>query len=522
MATDRDIWNSADWIQRRVQCNDHMRWFDGSHLDQTREKRNRTSGDYVKRFPLHLNMPGLACEVHRDLARGIPAQNDTLVVRTVIERGDDSELAKKLEAIINDGVWRPSHGGPMQQEALLAMNIYGGTVFKLSWEPWEMELPYRLAVRLIKNPSHILPVWDWLNPWRLLECYIGYEISSKEAKLKYGIEATDPGRPVLYMEHWTPTEWSIRVDDKVPTMKWDKQKWKLAGENPWGFVPVYYIPHERTRDSLFGDSQIDGQEELTEEINSRTADIADTVRAMHPGMYTGHDIDGSLGIRKVVVDGIVVARVISLGHKRVAPNSGEPGLDPLSVPDVPEALLNFPRELLNFWMMMTRISPATFGLDDTSSGRITGPAVGQRMWTSIAHSTTERINFTEAKTGIDRGIVAALLKKRDVLTELGIALPDYKIGATSTMGITQKWPPMIQMERQDKHKEFMERLREQGISIEQYLKEMGVEDVEDQKALILAWQKELAEIDIMVKEAGKEEPQNGDGNKSTDSQASRG
>jgi len=303
-------------------------------------------------------------------------------------------------------------------------------------------------------------------------------------------------------------------------MKWGGQKWELRGKNPYGAIPVHYVPHERTKDSLFGDSQIPRQQDIVDEINSRSADIADAVRAMRPGVYTSHDIDGTLNTRKVDMDGITVARVIDLGHKRVAPNSGEPGLDPLGVPDAPETLLSFPKTLLDFWMMMTRISPAVFGLDDTRSGRITGPAIAQRMWTSIAHSTTERINFTEAKTAVDRALILALSRKRDVLAEMGVAVPEIDEKTLPALGLVQKWPPMIPLERQDRHQELTARLRESGISIEAYLEAMGVEDIEEQKRLILEWQKDLAEIEIMVKEAGKPEEkpkQNVDANERTDS-----
>lgn len=506
--TDREIWEGREWVGRRATYNHYEKWFDGTYLDVTLEKRDRKTGDAVKRYPLHFNIPRLACEVHRDLARGTPHDHKTMAVRTAISRGDGQDIAPQIETILNEGVWMPSQGGSIQQQALLAMNIFGGTVFKIAWEPWAQSLPYRLAMRLIASPGHIKPVWDWLNPWQLLECYIGYEIDPEVARVKYGIKGLEEHRPALYMEHWTPETWRVAINDRVPEMKWgDQRPWKLEGENPYGFVPIFYIPHERTKDSLFGDSLVPRQEGMTKELNARATDIADAVRAMRPGMYVGHDLEGSLGFRRVTLDGTTVMYVLDLGHKRPVPNAGAPEIGPVQVPDAPEALLSFPRTLLDFWMMICRISPAAFGLDDTRSGRITGPAIAQRMWTSIAHATTERINFSENKTLIDRSLIVALARKREALGELGVTLPEFEERLAYQLDIHQKWPPMIPLERADQHQELIDRLREGGISIEQYLTELGVEDVEDQKKLILEWQRALAEIEAETKAAEMEQKQ---------------
>ena len=214
---DRDIWESAEWQARRRKCAQYEQWFDGTKLDGTMPVRDRETGEKVRKFPLDINLVQLACEVHRDLVRGMPDQDDPLFVQSVVDRGQDAALAEQVENLINESVWRPSHGGPLQQEAILAMMIYGGTVLKVSWEPWDPELPYGAAIRLIKNPGHIMPRADWLNPWKLLECYVGYEISAADAKAKYGMEV--PGPTALYMEHWTPSEYRIAVDGQVVSMK---------------------------------------------------------------------------------------------------------------------------------------------------------------------------------------------------------------------------------------------------------------------------------------------------------------
>lgn len=498
---DRDIWNNADWMQRRQTYKRYQEWYEGVPLAATMQKRDKSSGEKIRRFPLDFNITKLACDVHRDIMRGIPDYDDPLAVRATVEREDNSDLAERLEHVINEKVWRPSHGGPLQQEAMLAMNIFGGTVFKLAWEPWEQDLPYRLAVRLIKSPGHIDPTVDWLNPWKMLECYIGYEISARDAEIKYGIKVDDSRRNALYMEHWTPTEYRIAINDQVPEMKWDGQKFRLEGKNPWGFVPIFYVPHERTTKEIFGDSLIPCQKELVKEINARARDLADIVRATTPGLLFGRDIDRTLSVRRVKVDGLEVMKIIDLGRSRPSQSGGGmPDVFSSPTPDIPQALVEFPRTLLDFWMMMTRISPAIFGLDDTKSGRITGPAIAQRMWTSIAYATTGRINFSDTKTAIDRSIATLLASKEEsgAFEELKIKPP----GITSEMaqmGIGQVYPPMIPLDREERHREMIDRLREGGASVELYLRKMGVKDIDGEKAHIIEWMEERARVAAMSK-----------------------
>jgi hypothetical protein len=202
----------------------------------------------------------------------------------------------------------------------------------------------------------------------------------------------------LSQSKWRVTVEQTRGKDVVPVIKQGDKQWKLEGKNPWGIVPVYYIPHERTT-SLFGDSEVEGQDALEKEFNSRAANISDLVRATRPGMLWAHDINPTLSVREIKQDdGAVVGYVIDAGRTKNVQGAQAPTLAAIPIPEVPETIAEFPQALVEFWMMVKRISPAVFGMDDTSSGRITGPAETNRMWTSIAHSLTERTNFTEGKT----------------------------------------------------------------------------------------------------------------------------
>jgi hypothetical protein len=453
--------------------------------------RDRQTGRKVYKFPLQINLPRLGCDIHRDLARGIPDSDLPLIVQATVERSS-SEQAEELERLIND-LWRTSYGAAIQQEGMLDMNIYGGVVYQIRWEPWKRLLPYRTAVRKIPSPGNIKPTWSRYEPWRMSSCYIGFLISREEAEEQYNVRVPANLTEVLYLERWDTQGWWVHVHGQIPNMTWGDRKWVLAGENPFGFVPVYYIPHERTTE-LFGDSAVEGQQELTRDFNSRAANVSDIVRATRPGLLSGHDIQRNPEVKRIDHKGTVLTHYIDLGPTRGVQGAQPPSLDSLPIPNVPEGIAGFPDTLLTWWMMVKRISPASFGQDDTQSGRITGPATANRMWTSIAHSSTERINYTTGKCLIDQDLVSVLKVKAGALEELGVSLSTDLSGVDPvSLRIMQRWPPMIPLDKQQLHSDLIEELREGGASIERYLRSKGVEDVEVEKQRIMAWLEWLAE-----------------------------
>lgn len=473
-------------------------WYDGTPLDVPQERRDRRSGRKVKRFPLELNLPKLACRVHRNVTRGMPESDAPLVVRTAIQAPgsapseEERAAAKRLERMVNH-VWRSSYGGPLQQEALLDMNIYGGCVFQLKWLPWENMLPWRMAVRKV-TPDNILPVWSQFDPWRPTSCYIGFKISKREARERYGVAVEDTAMDnVLYLEYWSRNEWWVRVNGQTPTMSWGDQSWPLKGQNPFGFVPIYYIPHTRST-KLWGDSQVEGQRAITREFNSRAANISDMVHATRPGVLWGHDLGrGNLTMRVIERDGRVVAHVVDVGDTRNLQGAQSPELDSLPIPDIPDTLADFPNQLLRWWMMTNDLAPAVFGDDDTQSGRITGPATAQRMFLSLGHCATERGYFTTGKTLVDQDIVRMAQKRQEYLEGIGRDVEDSIDPAMMT--ITQKWPEMIPLDKQQFFSNLIDELREGGISIERYLRERGVDNIQEEREKLLAWMEDIAEIE---------------------------
>ncbi len=495
---DKDIWNEEAWARKRQEARNLRQWYDGDPLAKPEPARDPSSGEMKEDFPLHLNIHELECDLHKDLARGMPSNDDSPFVKAVIERGDFPERSEALEIALNQKIWKASHGGPIQQEGLLNMNIYGGCVYKISWEPWESnDLPLGLAVRHIPDPSLLYPkAVDYLNPWRILECYFGYEISPAVAKLKYGIDTSKSEHDkCLYMEHWTPSERTIKVDDQLAVIKYEGEEIKLTGKHTYGFVPFYYIPHKRST-GYYGDSQVKGKESFSKELNARAIGVADMARQTYSGVIYTADVKGPLKLDHVMMDGKKIFLRVDLGDTAgFGPNAKQPKIGAIPVTDVPEFAGNYYWDLIDLWQVFARISPATLGRDDTQSGRITGPAVGQRMFSGVSHATTERDYYSTGKTIIDRDLLR-ILANEDTRKKMA----QYKFEAPEItpedlrLDISQSWPSMIPLERAEQHREIIERHQAGLVGPKTALKEYGVADPEGELDDIDKHQERKAEL----------------------------
>ncbi len=479
--SDRNIWDEEAWAKKRSEARNLRQWYDGDPLEK-KEPARTPDGSVMEDFPLHLNIHQLECDLHKDLARGMPANDDSPFVRAVVEGGDNRERSERLEIALNQKIWKASHGGPIQQEGLLNMNIYGGCVYKIEWAPWEsFDLPLGLAVRHIPDPSLFYPkAVDYLNPWRILECYFGYEISPAVAKLRYGIDTSKSEHDkCLYMEHWTPETRTIKIDDQPVTQMYEGNKINLTGKNTWGFVPFYYIPHKRST-NYYGDSQVKGKESFSKELNARAIGVADMARQTYSGVVYTTDVKGPLKLDHVMMDGKKMFLRVDLGDTGgFGPNAKQPKIGAIPVTDVPEFTGNFYWDLIDLWQVFARISPATLGRDDTQSGRITGPAVGQRMFSGVSHAATERDYYSTGKTIIDRDLLRILADEdtREKMKEYGFEVPDIK-PEDLHLDVSQVWPPMIPLERAEQHRETVERYREGLIGTKTALEDYGISDTE--------------------------------------------
>src|SRR3974377_2235784 len=92
-----------------------------------------------------------------------------------------------------------------------------------------------------KDADNIYNESDWAARRKeARECLIGYLISAEDAKNRYNIEPRKGKTEVVYLEHWTETEFRIVVDNRVPSVP---GYGPFEGVHQIGRTPIVYVPH---------------------------------------------------------------------------------------------------------------------------------------------------------------------------------------------------------------------------------------------------------------------------------------
>jgi hypothetical protein len=311
----------------------------------------------------------------------------------------------------------------------------------------------------------------------LLEAYIGYYISKEAAFTRFGVKADE--EQVLYLERWTPQEYWIHVDGKVPTYKRGEKILEYAGENPWGVVPIAYIPHDRAGKPM-GLSMVDGPQTLvgmTKELNSRLADEGDATQRVAQQLLTVKNLGSdALKMRPIKdVDGSTTHVAIDLGTRKPLPNAGDPEMNYVTAQGLPESAAQFSDDIWNNLMIQGDVASVALGMDDTASGRISGPVTAYRMLPTLTHTVTERAHFSTGLIQVGNIVLKMARQKVEsgAYGDWGLEepqLPELK------PTLLCHWAPEIPIEAQQRVEFNNARLQAGGISLESYLQELGCQD----------------------------------------------
>jgi len=119
---------------------------------------------------------------------------------------------------------------------------------------------------------------------------LDYSQITADTALEHGVVTT--ADEVYYIETWTPDHYRIQINDQIlGVLDEETQTTVLYDQpNPFGFVPMVYIPHQRDF-GIWGTSVItNAAKGLVREINARLADIGDA---------TNEETHGVVAIRNV-------------------------------------------------------------------------------------------------------------------------------------------------------------------------------------------------------------------------------
>ena len=504
-----DVWNGSVWTSLRQQYDDRLYWYKGDEWQKGISGGIKDEdGNPELKYPLQLNPIAKMCRVHRAVMLGMQQDSynappvKTSVSRSGLLERSDREIAERAENFYNN-IWWQNNGGSLQFESTLAMQYYGGSVFRLNWEPFNRHLPNRIALYYLDSPSYFLPVsWSPSNQWRILECYIGYEIPAETAKILYGITPKEKSKEnVLYLEHWTEDEYQITVDGKVPVFQVGENQIEQQGENPWRVVPVTYIPHERDG-GFFGRSLIDGDSPLAgmaKELNARMADRGEAVRDARDIIWGKNIRQGSITARVLNMGGGIQIPLVDVGGSTM-PNSPEPELDVAKMQGPPKSAEQYDADVWSELMNQADVAPVALGRDDTGSGRITGPVTAYRMWPTMQHTMAERMYYTDglrhlANVAMRIGLWA---QAGGEFARAGVRNPPQLDERMLEFSCGANWRPMIPIEVETQSRILNERLQAGGISVHDYLVQQGVSNPDEEEERIWSDRERQAELEAMA------------------------
>ncbi len=512
MSDSREIWENQEWVKRRQLEQYLYAWYSGENIAKARANEvDPDTGEQIKLYPLSINPIAKMCRIHRSVLLGMSEDYTSFPIQIVL-KSQDAQFMEEQQKFIRS-TWYHSNGASLVSEGALLSQVHGGHVFKVNWEPNNALLPYRM--RVVGIPSwQFFPVYAKGNYWDLDGAYIGYMIDGSDAEKTYGIK--DDGHEVLYLEEWTRDSYRITVDGMVPEVE---GYGRLEGKNDTGRVPIVYIPHYRDGD-FYGPSLVDSLIGLCEELNGRSADFGEAVIEVTHQTMVGRNIDRTPKRLPIDFDNRSNPSkwAIDIGVAKNMPNSHEPNLDYPSTPQIPESVKDYVGMLWQEILRQSDVSSVLVGMDDTASGRITGPVTGMRSVNTIQHCHAERIEWSTAMIHLTDIMLRMAVAKKGAFGQLGVKAPAVT-EADFDCQVICAWPTMVPVEVAEKVAAENSRLTAGGRSLESYLIALGEQDVEGEIERIQADreaknQVELQKIEAQakVREANKPPESKGGGN----------
>lgn len=382
----------ARWVTQLQRYGEYWRWFTGEIWEEEVRGGTNKNDEPLFRFPLKINLIKTAAMKHAYVLFGeVPEGPEPMVpIRCIPDPktnqkdtdAADKQKAKELQYFLND-VWTDNNGRVLQMEGGLVQQPLGGIVYRVGWNWPNPELKYGIKLEMVL-PDFFMPVWDSSNPDDLLEAFIVWRVPAREAVLKYELDlhGVNPDY-LLYIEHWTKKTVSITVgghpisytvelsgDDGQVI---DSETIKFQDyPNPFGFVPMVYIPRERSG-GYYGLSIVEDLKGLAKEINARMADMGDVINETSHREIFVRNIPATIRTRDI--GGL--RPVTDLGV-RPPGTQGEPDAFSIDPPKMSDNLVNYSEILRKQFLRDAFISSVAEGEDEGSQR--SALTLAFRMW----------------------------------------------------------------------------------------------------------------------------------------------
>ncbi len=505
----------SEWRQQLALYDQYWAWMDGQVWDQVdRYFVSQKGQDAPLLFPLQLNPIYTAALIHRNALFGESADTGNPMVQPIAipknkygdaeegitvtpqARTDARQVTDLLEAL-----WYQSNSRAAMLDAGFISQALGGTVFKVSYEPYNTFLNPACPVAFREvEPEFFLPVYGMYDRWNLIEARIGRMIDAYEAKEIYNVNTAE--RKVLYLETWSRSQLKVTVNNEPAQIQREGNWFPLSHDHNYGFVPVVYIPHEIVG-QFYGVPIVHQIGNLVKEFNGRAADVGDAVRNSIDRMYILSNADVNELKIKHLESGI---KVMASGKEMSGTQAKK--VEHVAPPDLPQGTMDYLKFLRDsIWHGMS--TPGVAYGEDEGSQR-SALTLAFRMWPLTSHVRGERSLWTEGLRVLGNMALKILAKKQDgegayknVAEGTEYKVTDKHLGHILKMD----WSPMMPTDRESEVNQLILRHQDEQLSTRMSLEKQGdIDDIDAELREIVEEREEKHKLEakyaVQIKGAG--------------------
>ena len=494
---DLDDFPHSEYSQRLTLYEELGKWFTGEMLvDYVKVGKKK-----IDKYPIRLNPIYGACLKHAYALFGeFPDDIDGSLIQPRVKNAElltDERTKVAQQALIN--MWSENNGAALQIEAGISSQIYGGVVFRLAYDPFDINRKIPLRIELLK-PTEFMAIPRDDDPWTLKEAWLIREITRKTAK-ELGVNLSrDKG---YYVEHWKPQEYEITVDDTPIGFVTGNEIFRIGGENPYNFVPFVYIPHIRVG-GFWGTGIIqESVKGLTRELNSRFADAGDAVSDDTHVVGVMKNVRGAVR----VVEPIPGLKLLDIGSAQTfTGGEAEPNIEFPNIKRMSEPVLRLIEELTDEFRREVYV-PAVAEGEDEGSQR-SSATLTTRMWPLVSHIRQERVMWSTGMRKLHK--MALIMMKTKKLGNITAEHLDLRL--------KNRWYSILPRDRQNLIDELAVRAANRIGSLEHLLELAGdVENVPQELTKIM----QQMEFEAKLKTMARPAPQEGQSDSNAKANATR-
>ncbi len=476
---------STEYTSRLQVYTENEEWYSGDILEQTVSR----AGKEVEVYPVKINPLRSGVQKHTFALFGEVGEDDRPLVSPKLVFHDDAQkvLAEEAEEVLNQ-IWFESSGRAIQWQNGALSQVYGGCVFEAIYDPFDplLSIPVRFEAH---HPKCFIGKPESGDMFRLSEAWIIKPISQEEARENGYTGSFESYEVPWLVKHWTKSTYNAWVNTQPVHRRMADGNWvAVSGENPFGFVPIIYIPHIRV-DGFYGENMFDHVRGIIRELNLRVADYGDAVNADAHAYLGMRNVNGSPDVIQIAPSTYAINIGNSLG---IGGTESVPDLWDLKKERASEAMSKLISVLYEEYRRDTFVPPVADGEDEGSQR--SGLTLAMRMLSLMWHTQSERVFWTTGLNLLNRMALRILAVKEPVQ---GITIKH------ASLRIKQDWSPVLPRDREMLINEVVARMAAHLGSPETLFTILGdIQDADDEIKRILDFQKKLAEAQAVQQPGG--------------------